>query len=141
MSADTLYAVPQFLELDALLNDSLKQKAERDAEKELKVKVARNQGSPEDVALLRKWSKEREWTRVANVLSFSRQQCKNCGAFHTTLIGKFEDHTSNRIAGAKMQQAVPFFELETLPKRVLYVDQVVCICHDCADLADWPLED
>lgn len=140
MSTDTL-VIPQFLELDALLADSLQQRDNRDAEKALKLKVAKNLGTADDVILLRKWSKEREWARCANVLSFSRQRCKNCGEFHVTLLGKFEDHTSNRIAGATMQQAVPFFELDTLPKRVIYVDQEVSICHGCADLTDWPLEE
>ena len=132
------------ISLDDLLGESMEHKAAAEAERDLRKKVAKRQGSPEelaaDQALLRKWAMNREWRRTANVLSFNRQLCR-CGAYHTTLLGKFELHANNRIAGATNMVAVPGFELD-LPKQVHYVDENVRICHSCADeQEDWPLED
>ncbi len=131
--------------LDDLLNESVKQADERKGEKERRQRVALGRGSKEqlaeDVVLLRKWSMEREWKRHGNVLSFSRQKCASCGSFHTTLLGYFELHYSNRLQNTSLMVRVSSFELPSLPKSVHYHDEVVPMCHACADGDDWPLEE
>lgn len=130
---------PGDFSFDDLLKDSMAQAEERNAEKELKKKVSRGQGTNEDNATVKRWSREREWKRTANVLAFTRQQCHHCGEFSTTLDGRFELHTHSRIPNTTLLNSVPSFELD-LPKQVVYRDSYVAECHECADEHDWPLE-
>ncbi len=137
--------VPVFLDLGTLLNESIELKKQQDAEKDLRKRVARGampKGELEESqALLRKWSNEREWVRAKNVLVFNRQRCKNCGMFHQTLEGFFEQYNNNRLANTTKLVHVPAFELPNLMRDVEYRDSEVPICHQCADMAGWELEE
>lgn len=131
---------PEPFSFDALLAESMQQAEQRIAEKDLKKKIAKGLGTNDDNETVKRWGRERDWLKAANVLAFSRQQCKCCGSYSTTLDGKFELHVHSRIPNSNLLHGVPFFELD-LPKRVVYRDSIVPVCHECADLADWPLEE
>lgn len=134
-----------FLDLGDLLTESLAQKAQRDKEKELRWLVSRGNMTKkereEGQALLRRWDIQREWVRGKNILVFTRQRCKGCGAYHQTLDGFFEQYTNNRLKNASRLTAVQHFELPDLPKDVEYRDSEIAICHLCADGAGWPLQE
>lgn len=131
--------------LDALLGESIALKDERDAEKELRKKIQRGGGSAAEIeadkALLRQWDRQREWKLKANVLVFTRQLCTACDSYHTTVEGRFELLSSNRIQSATKLQSVVVFSIPDLPREVLYHDALVTVCHDCADNDGWPLEE
>lgn len=142
---DTL-GVPDFMDLESLLNESLTQQAERVKEKEIRQKVKLNRiADPNELEesrkLLRKWDNQREWMRSANVLCFNRQKCKCCGKFQVTLEGYFERYTNRRLSNTTKQERVKAFELPNLPKDVIYHDSLIEICHFCADDQEWPLQE
>jgi hypothetical protein len=146
MTQETTVATKSvFLDLGDLLSESMEQKTAREAEKELRKRVSRGNlpqaELAESQAILRRWDNQREWKRSKNLLVFNRQRCTGCGAYHQTLDGFFEQYTNTRLSNTVKMTAVQTFELPDLQKDVEYRDSEVAICHLCADIGGWPLQE
>jgi hypothetical protein len=138
-------------DLDNLLAESMAARSEAELVKENRRRLAQGKvsSSEERAAIqeqIRQWEARREWTPVADVVMFSRQQCQCCGSFSHHFLGYYQEQESRT---SKVKRWIKSFKPTIteigseipLPRESKYEDSNVDICHKCGDLAGWSLEE
>jgi hypothetical protein len=131
-------------DLDSLLDESIKLRAEAGNIKGAREALAKGGMSAAErdavQATVRAWELRREWTPVASTLLFSRQMCQTCKSFHTHTLGYFQKQQHRTTGIMRWIAAIKPID-KSLPREAKYEDSLVAICHECADLEDWELEE
>ena len=138
-------------DLDGLLAESMAERSMSELIKEKRKLLASHKymSEAERTAIqqqVRDWEAKREWEPVADVVLFTRQMCNNCGAFHHSFQGYYQQQRSrNSKIDRWIKSTKPTIEglgkEIPLPRESKYEDSIVDLCHTCGDQLGWLLEE
>ena len=134
--------VPDFSDLDSLLNEALAESKGKEAVKVSRARIARGGPAPSeflaDHARVRAWEDQNEWRKVANVARFICTDC-TCGEYTGIFSGLFlkEEHRHLRGTFRYLPQSGPL--LASLPNLTVQEVRHTQICTACALEKGWDL--